>query len=113
MSRVCLCGESFRFLPRVAPEVGAVTICAECGRTYRYEARLVSIEWGEVEHALEGQPGWVLGGFEQVRDEAPNPNRLPRLSSAPRFSAADRAGTVLGISFALVLIVTFARLVWS
>lgn len=105
-----MCGAQSKFLPRVAAESGALTICADCGRTYRFELHLAPVVWAEVCFELELEPRWVLGGFEDARRAAPYPGRLPR---SGRFAGTDRAGAAMGLAFALVLLVACARLVFS
>lgn len=110
-ARVCVCGESFHFLPRTAPEFGAVTICADCGRAYRFVPALEPIEWDELEIACTDEPAWVLEGFEHVRRAAPHPNR--ELERAGRFRNVEHAGSALGLVLAVLLLLVAWKAVLS
>lgn len=105
----CECGAIA--LASAPSESGKVFVCTRCARGYLGPG--VPIPWSRVLREL-GNRDSDRFAFEWIRGGVPAELRrtLPELvATAGRFRIADRAGAVLGLVFALVLVLAACKAV--
>lgn len=106
----CECGSSRLVASGSSPAVGAVCICATCGRTFRVELNLAPVAWSAC--ALELLDVDYLA-FEWTRRGLPA-GALERLNAGRnRFKRADRIGAALGAVLVVLLVLVASRAVFS